>query len=246
MCDRSDICATSLPSLCSLCSKIVTGLNYPEDQNKESWTSWWMEERLVYQLGILYIHLYRLVPASLNFSNYITQANNFLVSEPFILRFNSQVKKKKGDKFQQCERDYPKGLINSKKIIQILNVLIKSCWILTVIFIQGLFYCLELPVQGTVTLSLLINCTASTKWLRSESNLVLQKCLDWHKFHYHQPYEYVSLCLIHGQFRQSKASFCFGFQKFCVCRRLGPEFYAVLKTMALRNRPWGVSEHGGW
>lgn len=49
----------------------------------------------MYQLGILYIHLYRLVPASLNFSNYITQANNFLVSEPFILRFNSQVKKKK-------------------------------------------------------------------------------------------------------------------------------------------------------
>lgn len=81
----------------------------------------------MYQLGILYIHSYRLVPASLNFSNYITQANVFFVSEPFILQFNSQVKKKKGDKFQQCVREYPKGPINSKKIIQILNVLIKSC-----------------------------------------------------------------------------------------------------------------------
>lgn len=53
----------------------------------------------MYQLGILYMHSYGLVPASLNFSYYIKQANNFLVSEPFILQFNSQVKKKKGDKF---------------------------------------------------------------------------------------------------------------------------------------------------
>lgn len=100
--------------------------------------------------------------------------------------YNSTVrlkKKKKSDRFQQCEREYPKGLINNKKIIQILNVLIKSCWVLTVLLIWGppwsLFYCLELPVQGTVTLSLLINYTAPTKWLRSESSLVLQKCLDW-------------------------------------------------------------------
>lgn len=159
-----------------------------------------MEARLVCQLGIFHMHSYRLVPASLNFSNYITQANDFIVSEPFTLQSNSQVKKK-GDKFQQCEREYPKGLINSKKIIQILNVLIKSCWVLPVFFIWGspwsLFYCSELPIQGRVTLSLLINCTATTKWLRSESNLVLQKCLDWHKFHYHQPYEFVTLCLIH-------------------------------------------------
>lgn len=48
----------------------------------------------MYQLGTLYIHSYRLVPASLNFSNCITQANHFLVSQPFILQFNSQVKKK--------------------------------------------------------------------------------------------------------------------------------------------------------
>lgn len=34
-------------------------------------------------------------------------------------------------------------------------------------------------MQGTVTLSLLINYTAPAKWLRSESSLVLQKCLDW-------------------------------------------------------------------
>lgn len=80
----------------------------------------------MYQLGILCIHSYRLVPVSQNFSNDIAQANDFTVSGPFILQFYSQVKKK-ADKFEQCEREYPKGLINSKKIIPILNVLIKSC-----------------------------------------------------------------------------------------------------------------------
>lgn len=43
---------------------------------------------------ILYIHLGRLFPASVMFSNYVMLVNDFTISEPFLLLFKIQIKKK--------------------------------------------------------------------------------------------------------------------------------------------------------